>query len=354
MDTEERQSENGNQNEMPPKDTKTGKVTDGRIGFVIFCMVLLFFVWGVSAFAINGLHRQVEALTETLEGMELSLSDAHAKADELRYALENKADREELQAARFLNVSLPVKSVAHRGLSAEAPENTIPAFALAWSRGFSFVETDIRFTADGCPVCLHDGELDRTSNGTGLLCNLTLAQVKQLDFGAWMGAEYTGTQIPTFEEFLSLCRGLGLHPYIELKEGRLDQIQNLVEMVRRFGLNDQVTWISFSSDLLSYVSRFDRTARLGLLVGSVTPETILAARLLRTERNSVFLDSCSDTREECRRWEENGIPLEIWTINSAETVITMDTYISGVTSDNLIAGQVLLEAAQKSLSQPRS
>ena len=83
-----------------------------------------------------------------------------------------------------------VRSIAHRGLSAEAPENTLPAFRLAKEQGFSSVETDIRFTKDGVPVCLHDGSIDRTSNGSGEVADMTLEELRQYDFGAWKGEDF--------------------------------------------------------------------------------------------------------------------------------------------------------------------
>nr|WP_090278204.1 glycerophosphodiester phosphodiesterase [Mycolicibacterium komanii]CRL73586.1 glycerophosphoryl diester phosphodiesterase [Mycolicibacterium komanii] len=75
--------------------------------------------------------------------------------------------------------------VAHRGASAHRPEHTLAAYELALQEGADGVECDVRLTRDGHLVCVHDRRVDRTSNGTGLVSDMTLAQLRELDFGSW-------------------------------------------------------------------------------------------------------------------------------------------------------------------------
>src|SRR5689334_1696659 len=77
--------------------------------------------------------------------------------------------------------------VAHRGASADRPEHTLAAYELALQEGADGVECDVRLTQDGHLVCVHDRRIDRTSNGTGLVSEMTLAQLRELDFGSWHG-----------------------------------------------------------------------------------------------------------------------------------------------------------------------
>ncbi len=125
--------------------------------------------------------------------------------------------------------------VAHRGASAYAPENTVPAFTLAATQGATFVEIDLQRTKDGALVCLHDLTLERTTDVEDLfpgrarpvvvrgetgrqwpLDDFTLAEVRRLDAGRWFGASFAGTRVPTFAEAIEAVRGrTGL--YIELK-----------------------------------------------------------------------------------------------------------------------------------------
>lgn len=98
---------------------------------------------------------------------------------------------------------------AHRGDNHEAPENTLPAFALAIEQGAHQIEFDLRTTRDGYLVVLHDPTVDRTTDGAGAVADLSLAEVRALDAGGWKDPRYAGTRVPTFEEVLALIpRGL--------------------------------------------------------------------------------------------------------------------------------------------------
>jgi glycerophosphoryl diester phosphodiesterase len=100
--------------------------------------------------------------------------------------------------------------IAHRGASAQAPENTLPAFEVAVQRGADAFELDVRLTADGAPVVIHDDTLDRTTDGTGLVRSHTLAELRSVDAGARFTADrgqtypYRGgdARIPTLGEVL--------------------------------------------------------------------------------------------------------------------------------------------------------
>ncbi len=91
---------------------------------------------------------------------------------------------------------------AHRGAMATHPENTLPAFREAVRLGVEMIEMDARMTADSHLVILHDKTVDRTTDGTGRLSDLTLEEVKRLDAGSWKNPDFAGTRIPTLEEAL--------------------------------------------------------------------------------------------------------------------------------------------------------
>ncbi len=96
--------------------------------------------------------------------------------------------------------------VAHRGASAERPEHTVAAYELALQQGADGVECDVRLTRDGHLVCVHDRRVDRTSDGTGLVSEMTLAELRELDFGSWhTGARVGGdTGLLTLDTLLTL------------------------------------------------------------------------------------------------------------------------------------------------------
>lgn len=242
-----------------------------------------------------------------------------------------------------------VKAVNHRGYNSVAPENTIPAYILSKQMGFNYVEADISFTSDGVAVLLHDATIDRTSNGSGNISAMTYADVLQHDFGSWKSAEYAGTKIASFEEFIAVCRGIGLHPYIELTNNGAyteSQIQGLVDIVKSYGMADKVTWISFTHTYLGYVKSVDPSARLGLLCWSDWTFDYVSGTVqtLKTDTNEVFLNVNSAWAvENYAQSKDAGIPVEVWTVNSEDEIKNLNPYVSGVTSDNLIAGKVLYD-----------
>src|SRR5210317_1799983 len=94
----------------------------------------------------------------------------------------------------------PPLLVAHRGASGDAPENTLPAFQLAWQQGADAIEGDFRLTSDGQIVCVHDGDTKRVANRTLTVKDTSLDELRQLDVGAWKGTRWEGTRIPTLKE----------------------------------------------------------------------------------------------------------------------------------------------------------
>lgn len=248
-------------------------------------------------------------------------------------------------AAEDKYTNLNVKAINHRGYNAVAPENTLAAFRLSKKMGFAFVECDIKFTSDGVAVLLHDGTVDRTSNGTGNIAEMTFAAVRALDFGSWKSADYAGEQIPTFEEFIILCKRIGVHPYIHIDAFTSDAVAGLVSTVKRNGMHKKVTWISFDWAALDYVRAADEYARLGYTAAAISEGYVTGAGNLKNEKNEVFINMeygvlTADFIEECAA---NDIPLEVWTINDSAALLALDPYVSGYTSDNLRANVTMYD-----------
>lgn len=139
--------------------------------------------------------------------------------------------------------------IAHRGLSAFAPENTMASFRLAALNGFRWFETDVRLSADGIPMLFHDAELDRTSNGQGLFVDYSAAHLKTLDAGGWFSQEFIGETIPTLDEVLDLCLELRLGINLEIKPN-VDQDEATVEAVHQLlqsrHANPEILFSSYS------------------------------------------------------------------------------------------------------------
>ena len=116
-----------------------------------------------------------------------------------------------------------MKMQAHRGVSTEYPENTMPAFQRAAEQGYPIIELDPKFTSDDICVVLHDYTINRTCrtlDGQGFKENisidaLTFSQSQELDAGLWFGEEFKGTKIPPLSEVLAFAKGKGIHIKID-------------------------------------------------------------------------------------------------------------------------------------------
>ena len=250
-----------------------------------------------------------------------------------------------------INYDLNVKTVNHRGWS-KAPENTIPAYIESKANGYTYVECDVNFTKDSVAVLLHDDTIDRTSNGTGTVSEMTYQELLAYDFGSWKGSAYTGTKIAKFTEFLLTCKGLGLHPYIEIKRGNYtqEQILQIVNEVAVYGLKGKVTYISFNNTFLGYIKDYDSSARLGYVVDNLSDNIINQAKTLKTTDNEVFLDvnwnsfrTGSSSESLVSKCITENIPIEVWTVDNVISLNYLPDYVSGFTSNSLILGKVLYE-----------
>ncbi len=148
--------------------------------------------------------------------------------------------------------------VCHRGANFLAPENTLPAAEICIAQKFDFVEIDVRTTADGELVVLHDPTLDRTTDGAGPVAGATLAALRALDAGSWQSDLFAGTRIPTLREVLTAAKGrIGL--YIELKAA---DPQAVLAEVRAQGMLGHVFFWSGNPEQLRAIRAMEPAARL--------------------------------------------------------------------------------------------
>ncbi len=246
-------------------------------------------------------------------------------------------------------------SVGHRGWY-KAPENTLSAYRESYNQGFRYVECDVQFTKDGIPVLLHDDTIDRTSNGSGYLSQMTYAEVSKYDFSYDDNdtvndfSAYRGEKIPTFEEFIALCKELGLHPYIEIKGTMTDdEARALIEIVDKAGMTDNVSWLGFSGDALSKIAYNCPTARLVWVITDTNATKIeqnnvpFAQMNLMTGQNQVVFDIWYTlaTQDVVDVVSKYGIPLEVWTVNDINAIRNLNPYVTGVSSDMYNAKEIL-------------
>lgn len=158
--------------------------------------------------------------------------------------------------------------IAHRGGSAIAPEHTLASYQMAVDMNADFIEIDLQMSKDGVLVAFHDDTVDRTTDGSGKVAKMDLADIKKLDAGSWFNAEkpdrakdeYVGIQVPTLEEIFTAF-GDRTHYYIETKQPDKSEgmEENLLELLHRYGLLEKslpkghVIIQSFSADSLKTI-----------------------------------------------------------------------------------------------------
>ena len=167
-----------------------------------------------------------------------------------------------------------VVAISHRGESVRHPENTMPAYRAAIEAGVDFIEVDIRTTADGQLVSMHDETVNRMTNGTGKVAEMTLAQIRMLDAGIKAGPQFAGTKVPTFDEILEYARGkAGI--YLDSKRVSAADIVNALE---RHGMADQCV-IYAGVELLKQVAKLRPAIKVMPEASSVSVLTNLIEQL---------------------------------------------------------------------------
>ncbi|MGH7885402.1 MAG: glycerophosphodiester phosphodiesterase [Thermodesulfobacteriota bacterium] len=145
--------------------------------------------------------------------------------------------------------------IAHRGASYYEPENTILSFQKAINQGAAIIEFDVRKTLDGNLVVLHDSKVDRTTNGKGLIKNMNLSEINQLDAGK-------GEKIPTVREVFELFKDK-VKFVVELKEEDTEEL--VLDLIYEFNLMKDVILVSFRKKVLKKIKTLDSNIITGLI-----------------------------------------------------------------------------------------
>ena len=215
-----------------------------------------------------------------------------------------------------------VRMTAHRGFSALAPENTLPAFRLAGEYGFWGAECDTSPTADGVWVVMHDDTVDRTTNGEGKVKDLTYDEIRALTIDDGSNVEsYPDTKVPTLTEYLDVCKEYGLHPVIEIKTcADVADMDSLAALLSAREDKDAFTIITFGAE---------HAARIKALMPQ-TPVYYLIGGDLSSDFDGAIqfcLDNGLDGIDFCWNWDgeyvkavqDAGLKTMVWTIDDLET-----------------------------------
>ena len=159
-----------------------------------------------------------------------------------------------------------ITAIAHRGASSYAPENTFAAFDLAVKMGVGDIELDVQFTSDSHIIVIHDETLDRTTNSTGPVSELTLAQIQSLDAGSWFDKRFSDERIHTLNEVFDRYQDK-LHFHIEIKSKEARGLASKTcDVIRQYGLTDSTTITSFWKSWLKESRSYAPESSTGWLV----------------------------------------------------------------------------------------
>lgn len=241
----------------------------------------------------------------------------------------------------FLNAGPEVELIAHRGESHDAPENTLAAFKLAWERGVTTIELDVRMTSDRQLILCHDKDTKRTTGASLDVSRSTLAELQALDAGTWKAARWSGEKMPTLQQVLTALPS-GRRCFIELKSGT-EAVPALVEAIRSSGRGpDQLTIIDFNASSIAEIKRHLPEYPAYWLV-SVKPDKATgvlqpAAKELVEKAQAIRADGLDLSGRLDRAYVEvikaSGLKLFMWTINDpVEARRLMELGIDGITTD---------------------
>ena len=201
---------------------------------------------------------------------------------------------------------------AHRGVSGEAPENTIPALEKAIEYMADYAEIDVQLTADGAVILMHDSSLRRTTGYKKDVKNTTLAEIQSLDAGSWFSEAYKGTKVPLLSEALELCKG-EINLNIEIKTGKNDNglTQKVLDLIEEFEFANQCIISSTDYEALKQVKERYPEIKTGYIMG------LAYGDFFDREYADFFsIKSSFITEPLVKRAHSFGKEIHAWTVNS--------------------------------------
>ena len=224
--------------------------------------------------------------------------------------------------ASYVIRSGSVRMTAHRGYSSVAPENTLPAFRLAGEYGFWGAECDISPTADGVWVIMHDNTVDRMTDGTGKVSELTFAEISALTIDAGSNVErFPDTRVPTLTAYLDVCKEYGMHPVIEIKNSAaVSDMPSLAALLSAREEKEMFTIITFESALAAEIKRLLPATPVYLLLGGVPAEQAGEAIRFAVQNGLDGVDfACVWDEDTVRQIRDAGLRTMVWTVDDVDT-----------------------------------
>lgn len=223
---------------------------------------------------------------------------------------------------------------AHRGASGEAPENTLAAFKLGLEQGCDAFELDVHLSKDGQLVVIHDATIDRTTNGSGAVSELTVEELKAFDAGSWFKKEYTGERLPLLEEVFDHTPA-HIVINIEVKGSYNQQLEPaLIELLKKKNRMDTVVVSSFDWKSLRYLKELEPQIKIGLLYNLRLDHHDKLPEAAGTDVYSLHPNAAKLDPQDIQRAQSANLLVYLWTINSEEQMRSaLEASVDGIITD---------------------
>ncbi|MEO8164556.1 MAG: glycerophosphodiester phosphodiesterase [Betaproteobacteria bacterium] len=231
--------------------------------------------------------------------------------------------------------------IAHRGGGLLAPENTLTAIGVARNLGFTGVEFDVKLSCDGVPLLMHDDTLERTTNGSGAVAEMSYQEIAQLDAGSWFGNEFGGAPVPSFAAASALCRQAAVWANIEIKPSpglERETGEAVARMTKLLwsGAQPSPLLSSFSALALEAAAVEAPELPRALLVEVISPNWL--AQLERLQCVALHISHHHLDRDLVKAVHDSGRGVLAYTVNDSETALELLEWgIDALVTDQLDA-----------------
>ena len=240
----------------------------------------------------------------------------------------------------------------HRGACALAPENTIASFKLAVEHGADFIELDAKLSSDGEVMVIHDQTVDRTTNGTGRVNQLTCAQLKALDAGSKFDKKFTGEKIPSLDE---VFKAVGKQIFINVELTNYaskndDLVQKVVALVKANKMEDRILFSSFLPRNLVKAHELLPHAPVAILCLEAIPGILSRSFAMMKISPKIIHPFLLDVNgRTVKKEHERGRRVHVWTVNADSDLRRMiEAGVDGIfTDDPMKARKILNEILKK-------
>lgn len=231
--------------------------------------------------------------------------------------------------------------IAHRGGSELAPENTKAAISKAIEQGVKYIEIDVQRTSDNILVLMHDNNVERTTNGVGLVSEMTWDEVAVLDAGSLFSSEFVGEGVPTLNSILELIVNKGITLFLEVKnpESYLGIETEIIAAIKKYQARDQVAVISLDLKWLEVIQKSEANISVGWISLWLGGNSQLSTNTtVHVHWTGIVADPTL-----VKRAHDKGCQVIAWTVNNLPLMkLMMWLGVDGITTDRPDLGMKII------------